>query len=170
MAEKDYVGSPVTIKKTLVFNQKDLYKYLKKSFKNHGYSINETDYDESLTEDGSKTVSFYWECSKKASGYVALIINMNFESTYKDVNVKKDNKELKAQKGNVVLEFRSLINKDPKGDWELNEQKPFGAFFRELYDKLVKKEHFDDINKTVESDFKAIISETKLFLKMLRYD
>ncbi len=170
MAEKDYFSSPVKIKKTLVFSQKDLYKHLKKGFKDYGYSVDESNYDEGLTAEGDKSISFSWSAGKKISGYVKLVINMYFEAVFKDVTVKKDGVEAKAQKGTVALVFTSLIKKDPESEWELNKKSPFNAFFRELYDKLVKKGKMDDISGVVKSDLSKIMSDAKLFLKLKRYD
>lgn len=170
MVEKEYVSPPVTVKKALVFNQKDFYRHLKKSFRDHGYTVNEKSHDESLTPEGEKKVAFSWVCKKKVSGYVKFVIEMDFESVFRDVKVKMDESEVGAQKGSVALKFRSLIEKDTESEWELRKRSPFTAFFRELYDKVVGKERFDDVSKAVESDMKAVMEESKLFLKMRRYD
>lgn len=170
MAEKDYISPPVVIKKTLVFNQKDLYRHLKKSFKDHGYSIKESSYDEGLTDDGSKKISFSWEASKKASVYVKLTVMLHFISVAKDVMVKEDDREVSAQKGTVELKFMSFIKKDPESEWEFRPKKPFAAFTRELYDKVVKRDDWDKLGKSLEADVAAVMDDAKLFLKMRRYD
>lgn len=170
MAEKDYFGPPVVIKKTLVFDQKELYKNIKKAFKDHSYSVAEKNYNEGVRSDDSKVINFVWECKKKASGYVSLMITLEFEALFQEVKVKRDEAEAKGQKGDVTLKFSSYVKKDPESEWELQEKKPFNAFFRELYDKVVKKKQYEDISKTLESDFNSILGEIKLFLKLRRYD
>ncbi len=170
MAEKDYISPPVVIKKTLVFNQKDIYKHLKKAFKDHGYSVKESSYDEGLTDDGSKRISFSWEASKKASDYVKLAIVMGFTSVAKDVSMKEDENEITAQKGTVELKFVSFVKKDPESEWEFQPKRPFAAFTRELYDKFVKRDDWDRLNKSLEADVAAVMDDAKLFLKLRRYD
>lgn len=170
MVEKDYFGPPVVIKKSLVFSQRDLYKHLKKSFKDNGYSVNEKSYDEGMTSDGSKTVSFLWEGKKKASEYAHLMITLEFEAVFNDVKVKKGDGEVKAQKGDVTLKFASFIKRDPESEWELNKRNPFNVLLREMYDKFVKRGKMGDISGMVESDLSRIVSDAKLFLKLRRYD
>ena len=170
MVEVDQIAPPVVIKKTLTFDLKDLYKHMKSALKDNGYSVKEKSYDEDVTADGSKKTAFLWEADKKASDYVKLVITVDFVALTKNVIVKEDDSEHKAQRGQVTLKFLGFTKRDPEGEWELHPKKPYGAFFRELYDKFAKKDRMSAISENLEDDLSKVIDETKLFLKMRKYE
>ncbi len=170
MIEVDQIAPPAVIKKTLTFDLKDFYRHMKSALKDHGYYVRERSYDEDVTADGSRKTAFLWEADKKASEYVKTMITVDFVSVMKNVVVKEDDGERKAQRGQVTVKFLAFTKKEPESEWELRPKRPYGAFFREIYEKFTKKDRAAAIRGGLEDDLAKVIDEARLFLKMRRYD
>ena len=170
MAQKDFIGPDQTIKRTLIYNQRDLYKYFLKWFEQRHYDIIELEYDEKILETGVRTINWRWIPEKKVEYYVKTIIDFRFEARVKDVMVEdsKGHKK-KMQEGSVEGKFRAYICRDVEDDWKLNKEHPTKRLLREMYDKLVSKKKMSKYEDEIKEDMKQIMNDLRTYVKTYKY-
>ncbi|MAG78154.1 hypothetical protein CL616_02185 [archaeon] len=170
MSQKDYVGTDQTIRKTLIYNQTDLYKYFLKWFEQRHYDTIETEYDEKILATGEKKINWRWIPEKKVEYYVKIIIDFRFEAKTKDVMVEtsKGTKK-KLQEGTVEGKFRAYIDRDVEDDWQLNKEHPTKRLLREMYDKLISKKKMSKYEDELKQDMKNIMDDFRNYVKTHKY-
>ena len=166
MTQKDFIGPDQTIKRTLTYNQKDLYQYFLKWFSERHYDIIELEYDEKVLDSGTRKINWRWIPEKKCEYYVKLIIDFRFEAKVNDVMVEtsKGNKK-KMQEGYVEGKFRAYILRDVESDWTLNKENPTKRLIREMYDKLISKKKMSRYEDEVKEDMKNIMNDFRTYVK-----
>lgn len=171
MGVKDFLGPPKTITTTLVFDQKELYNYLKKCFGKRGYDIDESEYTEKILADGRKLYAFVWKIDKRVDDYTKCIFMLEYKAEAENVQIElHDGKKKTAQSGSVNIKINPLLEKDIESEWTLNKQKAYQTLIREIYDKMVVKGKWSRYQSQLSSDLNAILSDIKTYLKTHRYD
>ncbi|MBI4159176.1 hypothetical protein HY500_02865 [Candidatus Woesearchaeota archaeon] len=163
MAETDYVISGIMIKKSGFIDLRETYALMKQWFFQRRYDFMEKEYSDRDFEDG-KTVSIKWSSEKKVDDYAKMVMNITFSGN-KLEDVKVGNRNL--LKGNVSILFESYVYKDYEDNWEKN---PATKFIREVFDKFIAKQHFDNIHKDLMAETYSLFDEVKRYLKAAKYD
>jgi len=170
MAQKEFVGKAVTIQQELVFDFKDFYKMLKSYLKDLGYGSEEKEYHEGNLPTGERVIKFTLECDKKVEDYVKLVMNINVSAAIKDVEVEKEGKHAKVQKGKINIGISGYLKKDSEDEWAMKKKSAFLRFIREIYDKFFIHDKMEMYAKQLAKDQEALVYDLKTFLKLKRLD
>tara|TARA_Y100000310_G_C20662142_1_gene805357 strand:+ start:1969 stop:2481 length:513 start_codon:yes stop_codon:yes gene_type:complete len=170
MPQMDFISPVQTITKSLVYNQKDLYKFLMKWFAERHYAIVEVDYTEKDLGEGKKLYSFSWANEKKIEEFTKLVIEVGFEATAINTMVETSDGQRKAQKGEVKVDFKGYVLKDVEDDYTLSKDAPQKRLLREIYAKFIGHKKMNRFEEQLGKDIKAIIADLKTYLKAHRYD
>ena len=170
MAQKDYLGSPKSIKMHLVFDQKEFCKALDAWYTNLGYRYLETGYTEKQLANGTKKLNFTWSGEKKVSAYLKLLIDLEYTSSTKDIVIERDEKKMTLQEGDLTLEFQGLFKKDIRDEWGIRPPTASMKFLREAYDKLFGIDKFAKYESQLKKDVDKLLNDIKTYLKLHRFD
>ncbi|HIH14966.1 MAG: hypothetical protein QT08_C0021G0020 [archaeon GW2011_AR17] len=171
MGVKDFLSPPKTINSTLVYDQKELYRYLQKWLSERGYDVAELDYTEKILADGKKLYAFNWICDKRVDDYTKFMVSIDFKAEAENVQIElQDEKKKTAQKGTVTIKIATYIEKDIEAEWSLKKEAPYRALMREIYDKMVTKGKWARYTNKLAKDANLLISDIKTYLKTHRYD
>ncbi len=171
MGTKDFVGMPLSVSNTLTYDQKELYKFLKKWFTDRGYSIKEKDYTEKILSDGKKLYHFNWANDKWLDEITKSYILVEFKAEVENVTIEThDGKKKSAQNGLVLVTFTTYFDRDPTSEWNMLKKDPYKTLFKELWDKMLSRGKWERRKSALEKDLEAIMSDLKTYLKVHRYD
>lgn len=171
MGVKDFLSPAKTISSILVYDQKELYNFLRKWFSLRGYDPEETDYTEKILAEGKKLYSFQWVAKKRVDDYTKFVFSVDFKAEAENVEVElHDGKKKTAQKGAVTIKVANFIEKDIESEWALSKKTAYQTLFREIYDKMVAKGKWSRYQSDLGKDSAAIIGDIKTYLKTHRYD
>ena len=171
MGVKDFLSPAKTISSTLVYDQKELYNFLKKWFSLRGYDAAESDYTEKILAEGKKLYSFQWIADKRVDDYTKFCFAVDFKAEAENVQIElHDGKKKTAQKGTVTIKIANFIEKDFESEWALSSQKAYQTLIREIYDKMVAKGKWSRYQSELGKDGTALIGDIKTYLKTHRYE
>ncbi|MSR85822.1 hypothetical protein EXS74_00330 [Candidatus Woesearchaeota archaeon] len=171
MGVKDFLSPAKTISSTLVYDQKELYNYLKKWLSLRGYDAAETDYTEKILAEGKKLYSFQWVADKRVDDYTKFLFSIDFKAEAENIQIElHDGKKKSAQKGTVTIKIANFIEKDIESDWTLSKKNAYQTLFREIYDKLIAKGKWSRYQSELGKDASAFIADIKTYLKTHRYE
>lgn len=145
------------------FNFREVYNFVHEWFKDENYDVIEKEYKEKMVQVG-KDVEIKWDCFKKLTDYFRNLIKLRWEiRNMVEVEVEKDGKKVKMNKGEIKITFEAILESDYERRWE---NSPLWKFMRGLYDEYVirlTKEEYEDklFDKTV-----SIVENSKAFLTM----
>ncbi len=153
------------VEHTGVFNFAGLYKFMHDWLTNQEqYGVVEEKYTESVVGN-SKNITVEWVATKKMGDYFKIEIKFEIKGNgLVDVEVETDGVKKKMQKGNVAIEIKGAIIKDPKSKWE---GKPFDMFLRGWYDKFVVPQQIDTVEDKIRGDVKSLKDEIKSYLELI---
>lgn len=161
MAEKDYIIRDLIFKYEGLFDIDNIYKNIKSFLKkNLSYPLlNEKTYDEKRHDD-LKDTKIKLEAFKKVDDYTKLNITVKINSKdCKDVAVKGK----KLQKGQIKIEFESVIETDYLEKWAGKSM--YKKFFRAVYDKYIMESKQNRLTKQIKDETYMIYNELKDTLK-----
>lgn len=171
MGVKDFLSPAKTINSTLVYDQKEMYNYLKKWFSERGYDVAELDYTEKILASGAKLYAWTWLADKRVDDYTKFVFSLEYKAEAENVHVElHDGKKKTAQKGTVSLKISTYIEKDIESEWNLIKATAYRTLMREIYDKMITKGKWARYQSIIEKDQALIISNIKTYLKTHRYD
>ncbi|RME54432.1 hypothetical protein D6777_03845 [Candidatus Woesearchaeota archaeon] len=171
MAQRDFTAPVKTISQRAVLDTKAFIKYLHKIIKErHYHDAMEHSHSESTSDDGSKSISFYWTAKKKVSNYVKLVLEISFSANVKNVSIEKDGKKKLAQDGNITIELGGYIQKDYEDEWTVRKNNPLRKVLREVYDKIFDRDRMANAENQLVKDIDLLINEIKAYVKMQRID
>jgi len=170
MGQKDFVTQDQTIRKTLIYNQKDLYQYFVKWFSDRHYNIVEYEYEEKVLQSGVRKINWKWVPEKREEYYVKNKIDFRFEAKIMDIIVEdsKGHKQ-KRQEGTIEVKMKGFIERDVEDDWTLNKEHPTKRLLREMYDKLVSKKKLSKYEDVLKKDIKNILNDLRNYIKTYKY-
>ena len=136
----------------------EFYRWIQLWLDFNGYwaNTNEVQYIETMLPDGSKKIEFNWECRKKRSPEFTYLITL--EAIYvgvKNVEIQKDEKKIKIQKGDFDMNFSAILEK------KLPDNFPY---FIELYERFIIRKRIEEYKLDLYGKFYSLIEETKEFL------
>lgn len=171
MSTKDFLGLPLSISNTLTYDQKELYKFLKRWFIDRGYTIKEKDYTEKILSDGRKLYHFNWTNGKWLDEMTKAMIIVEFKAEVENVTIEThDGKKKTAQSGPVIVTFNSYFDRDPTAEWNMLQRDPYKTLLREFWDKMLARGKWERRKSALEKDLEMIMSDLKTYLKVHRYD
>ena len=160
MAEKDKITTQ-KLKYKGTFDYSEVYKFMYDWLVEEEYVVEEQKYDEAILGD-SKDVKITWMAEKKISDYFKNEIKLDFKILgLKDVEVEKEGKRIKINKGGFEVKIVGNLTKDWESTWENN---PMMKFFRGIYDKYIIEGTIKEYSEVLVEDIEELIEETKAFL------
>lgn len=161
MPEKDQVLKE-TFKYTGVFNFRDFYDYASEWLKEEEYLLTEEKYNEKISS-GQKEVEILWDAHRRVSDYFKK--NLRIKITIRrmvDVEVEIDGKKKPTNKGEIKMEVKGIIIKDPDSRWDSSTTM---RFLKDTYNKYVIPNRIDAMEDKVIDDAKDFREEMKAFLE-----
>ncbi len=109
------------VRKVGVFDLGTFYNFLYDIFISMGYSVEESFYKFSESENGNEIV-FLWNCSKDVDDYskIQIMVN-NLVLGQKKAEIKKGDLTIGADAGDMEIKFSAYIITDKKGEWEKSQ-------------------------------------------------
>ena len=162
MAEKDTIFKG-KIKHSGIFNYSDLYLFCYTWLIDEDYLVTEKSYSEKVSP-GGKVVEIRWEARKKISDYFRFIIKTNWRIIgMTDVEVQKEGKKIKMNKGTLEITFSAILEKDYEHRWE---NRPFIKFLRGVYDRYIIRGRIDQHEEKIFKEVDEFIAQVKAFLAL----
>ncbi|MBS3066957.1 hypothetical protein J4205_03960 [Candidatus Pacearchaeota archaeon] len=160
MAEKDKIISE-KVKRSGIFNFKEVYQFVYRWFVDEGYDVEEQKYVETVTGD-SKDIEIKWVATKKVSDYFKNEVKSEWRILgMVDVEVEREGKKMKANKGSFEVKFSGTLIKDYEGSWE---KAPMMKFLRGVYDRYVIEARVKEREGKIIGDVEEILEQVKAFL------
>ena len=160
MVETDYIIRELALKQTAVFDVLELYKLLKNSLKERGYTLYEREYENIKKE--LLTTKIKFEGNKKVDEYSMFAIRVKIKvDNYEDIEIK--NKKL--TKGEIEFSFETVIYTDYE---ERFENRPIRKFLRAVYDKFIARDKYARYEQEVKEDTYAVYNELKAYLNLYK--
>lgn len=160
MAEKDQIFSGKT-KYTGIWDFKETYRFVYDWFIDKGYKIKEKGYSEKIKPDG-KEIEIKWEAKRKISDYFRFVIKADWLILKMvEVEVEKEGKKIKMNKGYIELKFTAILEKDYEHRWENNA---FIKFLRGVYDRYIIRGRIDKYEDEILDEVDEVIAQSKSFL------
>ena len=150
------------VKKKGYWDFKELYNFCFNWFKDRGYKLAEKEYTEKDT--GTKEVKIDWEIKKKVSDYFQNKMVLEWHILLlEDVEIERDGKKVKTNKGDLKLTFKVDLVSDYEGRWE---DKAFNKFLRGIYDKFIMKTTTDEYEERLKEVAQEFVADVKVFLEL----
>jgi len=164
MAEQDKVFSTLT-KYSGIFSFKDFYKFCYDWLKDEtGLAVfSEKKYKEQLSGDAKK-IEIAWIGERELTDYFKLKIEVNFLVIgLTEIEITKDNKKIKTNKGSVEMKIAGSLVRDYKGKFE---KTAFQKFLRGVYEKLVIPSRVDEFQEKVVIECNKFLEQAKAYLDL----
>lgn len=168
MPKEDSIISGSKVKYKGVFDSKLLYNKLRDWFMRKKYGDpcegGEKKYAEKVKPSG-KQIEIVWEASKsEEAGYFSLANKMSIMMRdIVEVEVDRDGKKIKLDKGEIEIEFNSSLTRNAKGDWDEN------GFMFKLYERYIIKHKIDEKKIDVYKDTTNLMDEVKNFFNLYKF-
>jgi len=143
------------------FNFRDLYNFCYDWIKEQGYEVSEKNYTEKLSANG-KEIIIKWEIEKEVTDYFKNLIEVKWHILgMTDVEIERDGKKEKTNKGELKIKFSADLERDYEKRWEDN---PIWKFLRGVYDKYIIRTTIDEYEDRLREKAEAYIEQVKSFL------
>lgn len=162
MVEKDQIFKG-KIKQTGIFDFKDFYSFLYDYLMTEDYDVTEKSYNEKVMGE-SKDIEIEWDSTKKVSDYFKFQIKIKWKILgMKKTKVKKGDREVTMDSGQVEISFTGTIQKDYEGRWEEN---PFSKFLRGVYDRYIIRQRINQYEDKLFGEINEVIAQCKAYLSL----
>jgi hypothetical protein len=163
MAEKDKIFSS-KIKYDGLLDFKDFYKFCYQWLSEEaGLDVIENKYAEKISGD-SKNIKVEWGGSRKVTDYFKFGIDVKFEVlNLTNVEVTKDGKKIKMNKGSVEIGIKGTLIRDYEGKFEKTSTQ---KFMRGIYEKWVIYSRIKEYEEKLVGDCNEFLSQAKAFLDL----
>ena len=153
------------VKHTGTFDFKELYRILFEWFIDHDYDFNEKSYKEVVGAGGAKDLEIEWDCVRKVSDYFKFEIVTKWQIFgMTAVEVEIDGVKQKMNKGQLIIEIKSVVIKDYEDRWA---NQPFFKFLRTFYDKYLIRERVEQYEKKLILEMEEYVAESKSFMALM---
>ena len=165
MAEKTTIVEKEAIRYDGLFSVKDLYKLIDDWVNEKGYMPVESFIEETVEKEG-KVITVKLEPFKKLTDYAKAVIKIDIMiSDCKEVEVKKEGKTQKLNKGNVLIEIKSLLETDYEHRWEM---KPWLYVLRTIFEKYIYTPFLSGFKGAIREDTDHLKDQIKAFLNLYK--
>lgn len=163
MADKEQVTKE-TVEHRGVYNLSDVYSYSHGWLKDENYGVTEDKYSEKILANGSKDIDIEWTAYKKWSDYLAIEHKIKFEIRgMTDVEVEIDGTKQKSNKGNIKVEIKGMLIRDPESKFDTS---PFWRAIRDTYNKFIIPARIDAMQDKVRDEVLKFKDSIKAFLDL----
>ena len=131
-----------------------------------GYDKYEKKNEEQVLEGGRK-IELELRPWKKTTDYAKNEIRLRiFIDNMTDIEVEKDGKKVKLNKGDIQIIFDAFLETDYENRWE---SKPIFYFLRGIVDKYIYRSYLEGYKELVKQDINHLLTQIKAFLNLYRY-
>ena len=164
MAEKDKLFSS-KVKYGGIVNFEEFYVFCYDWLKDEtGLDISEKKYSEKIAGD-AKNLEIEWEGTRKLTDYFAFEMTASFRVLgLTNVEVTRDGKKIKANKGTIELTVKGNLVRDYQGKFEHNWLQ---KFLRGIYEKFVIHSRVEQFQEKIISDCDEFLSQAKSYLDLI---
>jgi len=160
MTERDKVTEE-KVKRSGIFDFKETYQFVHRWLTDEDYDVEEEKYLEEVTGD-SKKVEIRWVATKKISDYFKNEIKLAWRVVgLQKVEVEKNGKREKMDKGSFEVKITGNLLKDYEGRWDSN---PFMKFLRGVYDRFIIEGRIERYETKLFGDVEDLAEQIKGFL------
>jgi len=160
--ESDTIYS-TKIKYSGLFDFKELYNLLYDFLTDAGFFVIEESYSEKITAEG-KEIEIKWGCIKKVTDYFRFRIKIDWRLfRLLDVEIVKEGKKIKMNKGNLEIKFTSILDRDYENKFEIS---PFHKFLRAVYEKYIIKNRIEQMEGNLVEETLNFVNNTKAYLEL----
>ncbi|MDP6642154.1 MAG: hypothetical protein QGF74_02125 [Candidatus Nanoarchaeia archaeon] len=158
MIKKIEVAPSTRVRHVGMLDVAEFYRWIQMWLEFNGYwaNTNEVQYIETMLPGGSKKIEFNWECRKKRSPDFTYLITL--DAIYvgiKDVEIQKEEKKIKIQRGDFDMIFSAKLEKSLPDN-----------FFMELYERFIIRKRIEEYKLDLYGKFYSLIEETREFLNV----
>jgi hypothetical protein len=135
MGSKIYMFKDAKIDtKGSLFDIDEIYKHAHDWLDWRKFDIVEKKYKQKM-DSGGREIKIEWECTRDIDEYTQFEIDVKW-SMYgiNDVKMKHENKDIKLQSGNIVIEITVYLVMDYNAKWETSR---FNKFMKAFYEKYL---------------------------------
>ena len=158
--EKDKITA-TKVKRSGIFDFKELYKFVYNWLSEEGYDTDETKYVEEVTGD-SKKIEIKWESFKKITDYFKTMMKLEWRIVgLKSVEVEQNGKKIKMNSGTFEVKITGTLVRDYQGTWD---NTGFMKFMRGVYDKYIIRDTVEKYEGKVFGDVEDLAEQVKAFL------
>jgi hypothetical protein len=163
MVERD-VLIKTKVRHVGIFDFKETYRILFEWLIDQGYDFNEKGYKEVIGAGGAKEIELDWEAVRKVSDYFKFQLIIKWKIIgMSSVEVEIDGVKQKMNKGDLSIEFQSVLLKDYEERWS---KKPLLNFLRTLYDRYLIRERITAYEAKLITELEEIVAQAKSFLAL----
>jgi len=149
-----------------LFSMTELYRLIDDYFGELAYDKAEKRMVESIRE-GGKYIEMHLEPYRKVTDYLQYRIHIKIiGEKVKEVEVEKDKRKIRLNKGKLQLIFDAYLDSDYEERWE---DKPIYYFFRTLYNKFVMIPTISKNKDEVKKHCLDLMENIKSFLNLYRH-
>lgn len=136
------------------------YEYLVEEL---GFDVAESVYGEKLSGD-VKNIDVEWKGETKVDDYFKYEIKVVFRIiALSNVEIEKEGKRKKSNKGDVEVAIKGLVMTDYKGEYAT---KPVRRLMKNIYDKWVIPSRIEKIEEKLISDCDEFLGQAKAYLDL----
>jgi len=163
MAEKKIVIPSQVISYSGIFSVSDIYSHIDSFTRQNGYDKLELLNSEQVFSSG-KDIVLLIEPYKKITDYAKCVLWVKMIFTdVKEVEIERDGKKKKMNKGNVTIIMQGFLITDYEGKWE---QQPWFIFIRTIFDKFVFKIYTNKFEEILRHDYQTLNTHLKGYLNL----
>jgi len=149
-----------------LFSLKDVYKLINDWTADKGYVPVETKASESVTKKG-KHVELVLEPFKSLTDYAKSAVKIHISALdLTEVEVKKDNKKKKLNKGKLTVTFNAWLETDIEARWEAQ---PIFYFIRTVFEKYIYTPYLSGFTSEIKEDVNMLKDNLKAHLNLYKY-
>lgn len=165
MSEKSTVVEKEKIRYDGIFSVKELYKLIDDWLTEKGYLPVESSVEEGVEKEG-KVITAKLEPFKKLTDYAKAVIKIDIMiSDCKDVEVKKEGRTQKLNKGNVLIEIMSILETDYEHRWEM---RPWLYVLRTVFEKYIYTPFLSGFKAAIREDTDHLKDQIKAYLNLYK--
>lgn len=162
MSEQDNIYE-TRVKYAGIFDFKDVYSLVYEWLKDFGYFVIEEEYSEKIRAEG-KEIEIRWQCTRKVTDYFRFIIKIRWSiSGLVEVEIPKDGKKIKANKGSLDIKFSAILERDWQHKYEVS---PFHKFLRAIYEKYIIPNRIEQMEGKITEEVLDIVNNLKAYLAL----
>ena len=162
MVEKDKIWSG-KVKHTGIMDFKELYVFCYTWLSDNNYYTIEKTYSEKIKGPTEKEIEIEWLAFRKISDYFRFYLKFTWKIILTSVEVERNGKREKAEKGILDLKIDGVLEKDYEHKWE---GRPLYKFLRGLYDKYVIRSRIEQYEEKLYGEIEDFRAQVKSFLAL----
>lgn len=166
MSERRLIIDQLRLNYSGMFQFNELFKMIDNWLYENGYDRWEKKNEEQVLETG-RNIEVELRPWKKTSDYAKNDLRLRiFIKNMTDVEVDKEGKKVKMNKGDIQIIFDAFLETDYENRWE---SKPIYYFLRTLVDKYIFRIYTGKFTDKLAADTKDLHQRIKAFLNLYKY-